>query len=410
MSGRGAAQFIGYGLTALSVWLAWEILKAPVAQRAPPALAVRVAPASPEVLRRAAESELAAGRGDNASALAADSLARAPFDARALRVRGLAAAEAGQTAQADQLVTLAGNWSLRDDPAHAWLVEQRLRQGDYKSSFAHADTLVRRRTDIRPQVFSLFETASVADPKALQAVATLLAANPPWRRAYFTYLQGKPERDALLFALAVALESSPARFTSTELSWLYQRWLSERRFGAVVALREQIKRPDQADLLLNGEFSRPTADRIEPFGWKLGIGSGLTVEVVEDDQNARNLALRTEYDGYGSRTLTSQVLTLKPGRYLFSAYHRVESDAGLASLSWRLTCIDTGAKVAELPIGKDGTTAGASWVTTRVPLVVIDTGCTVQRLSLTPRPADRRTPITAWFDNLQIRRSPDADL
>ena len=126
-STRGVTQHIGYGLLALSVWLAWEVLKAPVAARAPPSIGVRIAATSPEVLRRAAEAEFTAGRPGNAEALAEESLVRAPFNARALRVRGLAAAEAGETEQADQLLTLAGNWSLRDDPAHAWLVEYRLR-------------------------------------------------------------------------------------------------------------------------------------------------------------------------------------------------------------------------------------------------------------------------------------------
>ena len=81
-------ELLGYGLIAASVWLAWEVVKAPVALRAPPALAVRVAPTSPEVLRRAAERELLAERNDNAISLSQESLARAPFNARALRVRG----------------------------------------------------------------------------------------------------------------------------------------------------------------------------------------------------------------------------------------------------------------------------------------------------------------------------------
>jgi len=391
---------------AVSIWLAWEILKAPVAERAPPALAVRIAAGSPEVLRRAAESELTAKRPENASALADESLRRAPFNARALRVRGLAAAGAGGNEQADQLLTLAGNWSLRDDPTHAWLVEYRLRRGDYASSFAHADTLVRRRTDLRPQVFSLFATASAADPRALQAVAGLLAAAPPWRLAYWGYLQDAPEGDALLFSLAVALESSATPFTPFELSRLYRTWLQERRLTAVAALREQIGRPSRIDGLLNGDFSSPSSEHISPFGWRLGVGAGLTVEVVDDDYDPDDLALRMEYDGYGSTTIAEQYLTLKPGEHAFSAEHRVESSAGLASLWWRMICVEDRKQLMEARATGEAPTADGSWVAARIEFTVPDEGCVVQRLSLMPRPADRRAPIIAWFDEVQLDRLP----
>ena len=59
-----------------------------------------------------------------------------------------------------------------------WLIERRLRQGNYVSAFAHADTLVRRRQDIQPEVFSLFTLAGVQDPqRSLPVTADLLAAN-----------------------------------------------------------------------------------------------------------------------------------------------------------------------------------------------------------------------------------------
>ena len=401
-STRGVTQHIGYGLLALSVWLAWEVLKAPVAARAPPSIGVRIAATSPEVLRRAAEAEFTAGRPGNAEALAEESLVRAPFNARALRVRGLAAAEAGETEQADQLLTLAGNWSLRDDPAHAWLVEYRLRQGDYASSFAHADTLARRRTDIRPQIFSLFTTAAASDPEALRAVANLLAAAPPWRGAYWSYLKGADQGDELLLSLAIALESSASPFTQRELSWLYQRWLGERRLAAIGALREQVRRPAPADLVLNGSFSGSSAEEISPFGWKLGRSAGLTVEVVEDDRDSRNLALRAEYDGFGSAAIAEQVLTLSPGPYVFSADYRIESDAARASLWWSLVCIDDRKQLAEARATGERATPGASWAAVRVDFTVPEQGCLVQRLSLTPRPADRRAPIAAWFDDVDI--------
>lgn len=87
--------FAGYVFVAVAIWLAWEVCKAPLSVRAPAALAVRLAPTSPEVISRAAEAELVAGRVDNAKALSKQALAKAPFDPRSLRVRGLAEAKTG---------------------------------------------------------------------------------------------------------------------------------------------------------------------------------------------------------------------------------------------------------------------------------------------------------------------------
>ena len=161
------------------IWLGWQVALVPLAARAPSEHAVRLSPGSAEVLARAAEGEMRAGDMEDAGYLARLSLSKAPFDVEALRVLAMSEAEAGRTDQADELMTLAGNWSLRDSAAHSWLIESRLRRGNYASAFAHADTLVRRRADLRPQVFNLFSTAAETDPRAGPYLASELADSPP---------------------------------------------------------------------------------------------------------------------------------------------------------------------------------------------------------------------------------------
>src|SRR5690606_14836052 len=89
-------DIVSGGLIVVGVLLAWQIAIQPLMLRAPVDLAIRLAPGSPTVLRRAAESELAAGRIDNAASLSRDALVRSPFDVRALRVIGLSEAGAGR--------------------------------------------------------------------------------------------------------------------------------------------------------------------------------------------------------------------------------------------------------------------------------------------------------------------------
>lgn len=401
-------DLLGYALVGASVWLGWEVVKAPVAMRAPPALAVRVAPTSPEVLRRAAESELLAGRNDNAVALSQDSLARAPFNARALRVRGLAAARAGDEFAANQMLTLAGNWSLRDDPAHAWLVEYRLRRGDYSSSFAHADTLARRRPDLHARIFDLYTTAALHDPRATGVLVRLLAAAPPWRAAYWNYLHQRDGSDALLLTLAVALERTEHPFDRNELSGLYGKWLGERRFDAARYLRDQLGRPTPTQALQDGGFSDPPERRILPFAWRFGTGAGLAVEVTEDDLDSRNKALLVHYNGRGLHVAAVQHVLLSPGSWVLSGRRRMEGGKG-AGLALRVTCSTTGAELATLnPAAGDA--RATAWEAMSVHFVVPADGCPAQIVSLITRPGDRPGSLTAWFDDLAIRPASAGDL
>jgi hypothetical protein len=395
---------LGYALVAVSVWLGWEALKAPVVERAHPAMALRLAPGSPEALRRAAEGELLAEEWEDAAFLADRSLASAPFNARALRVRGLSAARTGNVDQADQLLTLAGNWSLRDDPAHAWLVEHRLRQGSYSSAFGHADTLARRRRDLHEQVFNLFMTAAIEDPRAVPSLVRLIAANPPWRASFLQALQRREDGDALLLNLAVALGPTSAPLTDPELSRIYQGWVRERRYAAIAGLRRALGRPALGTEVQNGDFSQAVEEQLPPLGWSFGAAAGLSVQIMEDDLRPSNRALRIDYDGYRTTVAASQLLLLAPGRHDFSVRYRLEN-LSPASFEWILTCVEGGAPLMRLRLPDDQATG--DWKIMRATVDVSES-CTAQTLTLAPRAADRRSPFAVWFDDVEVRPAGSA--
>ena len=398
--GRPAARgLLGYVFIAVAVWLGWEVVKVPVVDRAPPALALRMAPGSPDALRRAAEGELVAEDWEDAAFLADRSLAAAPFNARALRVRGLAASRRGAVEQADQLLTLAGNWSLRDDPAHAWLVEHRLRQGSYGSAFAHADTLVRRRRDLHEKVFNLFTTAAVQDPRALPPLVRLLAASPPWRTSYLLSVQRREGADAVVLSLALALQTTATPLTDRELSRVYESWSAERRYTAIRALRRGLARPPTDAEIQNGDFSTPVENQLPPFGWTLGTAPGLMVEIMEDDGLPENAALRVVSDGYGEPTVARQLVLLSPGRYTFSGRYRLENVAETA-FEWSVRCVEGGPPLAEIRLPLEEPQVGG-W-TAFATGVTVPEGCTAQRLLLRPRAADRRSPLMVWFDDIDL--------
>ena len=409
-SGFGLRDVLGYVLVAGAVWLGWEAIKAPLAERGAPALAVRLAPTSAEVLRRAAEAELVAKRFENAQALADESLGRAPFNAGALRVRGLAEARLGDNARADEMLTLAGNWSLRDDPAHAWLIENRLRRGDYRSAFAHADTLARRRPDLYPSLFRLFTAAAVQDPRALPVIAGLLASNPPWRLAFLEHLHKTEKGAPVVGGLALALQRTKAPFTDYELQRVYEVWVGAGRFQGIRELRRRLGRPPLSSLLQSGTFETAADDQIQPFGWTIVPAAGISGAIVEDDLDVDNRALRVEYDGFASGVFIRQVLLLTPGRYVLVGQTRSETPMVDTRLAWRAVCAGSG-RVLTGPSSNtgEGTT---DWKFFRVAFTVPHENCQAQWLQLAAVPGDRRTSIAAWFDNLGIRavsdKQPDA--
>jgi len=338
---------VGYGLIVASIWAGWEIVKAPLMERAPMSLALRIAPQSPEVLRRAAEAALAANRTEDAARLSEQSLVAAPFNVRALRVRGLAEARGGDSEVADQLLTLAGNWSLRDDPAHAWLVEYRLRRGDYGSSFAHADTLARRRSDLHGQLFDLFTTAAINDPRAFPALLRLLSQDSPWRLPYIDYLLGRQDTDGLILALGVALNKSRRPLSVYESGQINRSWLTEGRFGAMRHLAAS--RPGGGAMVVNGDFSEPILPDALPLEWNLRTGAGLAVQVTPGVE-PRSQALSAHYSGYGPAVLAEQLLLLEPGRHAFVADQLIDLPAPQTGLAWIIRCANSERILANLPL------------------------------------------------------------
>lgn len=398
---KTAASAAVYGLTVAAVWLGWEMVKAPVADRAPPTVAVRLAPHSPGVLRRAAEGELAAGRVANASALASASLARAPFSARTLRVVGLTAARSGDVDRADSILTLAGNWSLRDDPAHAWLIERRLRQGNYASAFAHADTLARRRVDGNDPIYNLFTTAVLVDQRALPHLAAAVARNPSWRSAFVAYLIQRDDADPVIFALGLTLARRASGYFDDELSWIYQSWYAERRFDAIRLLQSQLGRPANVDDVQNGDFGDPSESALVPFGWRLDPAPGISTAMIEDDVRPNEVALRVEYDGYASGVVAEQILMAAPGAHVLEGQERLEASSSSSRLRWTIQCVENGESLARQPVSVAAQSPDR-WTAFQMSFVVPASGCGVQRLKLETDPGDRRATTIAWFDKLSI--------
>jgi len=396
---RRVAEAGAYALVALSIWLGWQVIREMAVERLPAKQSIALSPASPAVLGRAAEAEFAADRFDNAEFLARQSLRRAPFNVQALRIHGLTTAESGRDLQADDMLTLAGNWSLRDDPTHAWLTSYRLSRGDYGSAFAHADTLARRRDDLKPQLFRLFTTAGASDPRALTVLAGLVAAEPPWRSTYLSGLYQTEAGMGLAANLAIALQPTEAPFNNPELANLYVQLLAKNRLPAMAAIRMRLGRPAAGSGLVNGDFE--VADQPLPYEWQLFNAGGAVAEILPDDLRGDS-ALRAQFGSYASAPLAQQFVQLKPGTYRFSGQARAEVGDPGERLAWGVYCFETGAKIGESRIASNP--GETRWEAFAFSFEVPTKGCSAQWVRLVPKPGDRRTAVVGWFDNFLIAR------
>lgn len=389
-------------VSAVGAALAWQIVVQAASERMPANAALNLAPGSARLLALAAEAELEAGRIEAAEALARQALRAEPLNVRALRVLGVAAGRRGAVERADELVTQAGNWSLRDGPAHAWLIERRLRQGDYASAFAHADALMRRSPDVHPQLFELMTTAIAADRRALGPIAERLALQPSWREPFIHALAAAPGGAEGAATLAVMLQPGRTPFSDAELGALLTRLVDAGQLRAAADLRRRL-RPTGWATPFDGEFDdRPGP---APFRWRIVAGAGASVEIAPDDVAPNQSALRVEYDGYSTPGLINQLIVLPAGAYELSGRWRSETPLPDGRLAWTVTCAQGGAAIGE---AKQPAAAGETPWRPFAARFVVPSGCEGQWLHLKPLSGDRRTTLVVWYDGLNIRPSAAA--
>lgn len=386
-----------YAVIVLGIWLAWQILTQAAVSVGPTSLALRLAPRSPAVLARTAQDELDAGRFEAARRLAGQSLSHAPFNVPALRVAGMAAAREGDETTADRILTLAGNWSLRDDVTHGWLVGRRLRQDRSASALAHADTLMRRRADLRPAYFDMMIAAALNhDVQAQAALVRLLARNPPWRRDFFIRAVRRPEGALVAAATLDALHASDHAVSDAERAQVYVALVRTGRADILFPLRTRLE-GEGRPVLTDGGFE--SGGGTPPFGWRLRSAPGVVAQIAPLSEG-RGHALHATLSDLGGRTVAEQLTTLPPGRWRLSARFRVSEGALNDRVAWTVGCASA---TAGRPLARMALTAesAGAW-TTVAHAFEIPPACPAQWLRLTSMRQDRRDQSEIQLDDVKI--------
>jgi len=366
-----------------------------------PEAALKLGRDSPEVLASAALNAWQAKDAKHASRYALAALDRSPLNVHALRVRGLALDSAGMAAQAETLMQFAGTRGWRDDGVQAWLMRDDIAKHRFDQAFRHADALARRRIELWPVLFLLFEVGA-GDPDSSKAIADRLASRPHWRESFLERLAASRQKDAAVERMFQLVDQGPAPLAGSELADYPRRLAGQGRFRDAFAALQSYRngRP-----LTGSPFDGGFTDQqgVAPFAWERLGKPGVSLDMDPAPDRASSNALRVEYDGYSATDLMRQALAPQPGDYLLTGEVRPQQgDAGI--LAWQARCAADGKILATASVSP-GATPNV-WAQFAVRLTVPPQGCDGVWLVLAESPQDHRSSNVTWYANLALRPVP----
>jgi hypothetical protein len=348
-----------------------------------------------------ANQKLAAG-GDpaEAEALARQALRADPLESGALVTLGMAADAAGDSDEAAKLMGLGAAQSPRNAGAELWLLNQRLREGDYADALARADVILRSQPDMADQIGPTLVVLA-ANEAARPALVTALAADPPWREWYLGELARSAASPAATYDVLAALPGGPR---TEELQPYLNQLVRAGDYSLALLAWMHFLPPAQSTNLayaFNGDFELPLSGL--PFDWTFARIAGASQDVVDTGEADAGRALRVVFAGRRLRFgNVSKLLVLPPGQYELASLVRTDALNTAHGLDWRVVC----AEGAKQPLGTTPPVSdtGGRWQPLGVTFTVPPTGCRAQWLRL-ESVAEETIRGTVYLDKVVVRRA-----
>lgn len=353
---------------------------------------------SAEVLASAALDAWQAKDAKRTSRYALAALDRSPLNVRALRMRGLGLDSLGMAAQAESVMQFAGTRGWRDDGVQAWLMRDDIVKHRFDDAFRHADALARRRTELWPVLFLLFEVGA-GDPDSSKAIAERLGSRPHWRESFLESLALSKQKDPAVARMFQLVDQGRAPLTGSELSDFPKRLAGQGRYRDAFATLLSYR---NGRALTGSPFDGGFTDRqgVAPFAWARLGKPGASLDMDPAPDRASSNALRVEYDGYSAADLMQQALAPQPGDYLLTGEVRPQDgDAGI--LAWQARCAADGKVLASVSAAPGATPN--TWSRFAVRFTVPAQGCDGVWLVLTETPRDHPSSNVTWYANLAVR-------
>jgi tetratricopeptide (TPR) repeat protein len=403
----GRMVLVGFVLIGL-MWVGWRIVADTAGRNAAasdPETALAWMPSEARALDELASREIEKSGGDlnAARGLAERALRSNPLDARALAVLGLIAERLGDEARAGNLMRLSGARTWHDMSTQAWLLKHDIQRGDFDRALSHIDALLRTNPEFFEQSTPVL-VAFTIDQTTFNALARLLATNPPWRARFLAQLSAQLSDGGRLVQLYAALQDGQHPPEAMELKPYLDRLIRDGRFAEAYQSWRETLSPQQRTsefLLYNGDFAAPI-DGL-PFNWVLYPTRGMNIQVVASPGKDKGRALQFQFSGTRVEPFTvGQLMLLPPGEYRFTGKVRAEKLRTQRGLEWQISCADPPSNILARTDLVANTTP---WTSFSVVFTVPHADCRSQwlKLEIASRTAsERQIEGQVWYDNLRI--------
>lgn len=398
--GRRAAAWAAAAASPLVVYFVVKAAAAGVA----PAAALAVAPLPPadpaptlKYLGRIAQQPTFRAD-ESVMRTAREGLARLPLAFEPFFVAARAAEQRGDLARAIALMEEARRRRPSFPAVRMQLMVYYTKAERYREALAEVDVLLRRNDELRPVLLPELSKL-IGDARGREALAVVLADEPPWREQFFNAAGARrlnPADAQDLYRRIRALKRGGDLRLERQL--ILQAHASIGNYaGARQMLVAALPERDRAAsrYIFDGSFRGTAVPR--PFGWKF---EDLDVGRAEPARDGGRTYLDIAYFGGRSVILAEQMLALQPGRYTLRLSARSDSGVTSGTLFWRISCLPAQTQIGLLVLNP----AGSADRRFASPFTVPATGCASQSLRLIAEPGDVAAVVNLQVSAMEIAR------
>lgn len=309
-----------------------------------PNVAVRFDPSQPVALTALADESLLGADEQKARKdavrYAKAAIAASPLSPAAVRVIGLAVADAKRPMIEKQLMVLSRKLSRRDLGAHLWWIEYHVGLGQAAEALRSYDLALRTSMAARTLLLPILYSA-LADRQLQDELVPYLKSERSWVPELIIFATATGRSSTRLVRPLVESGSYPR---TTEFSRLARQMMEnllangdfegvERVYGALPVDRRQ---------LVQASFSKGSVDQqYVPVSWDLSgrATTGAELEVADIEGAVPQYKIRAFTGPGGVKTAARKLLFLKPGRYQLASTASVILSAPQQEVKWVLTCV-----------------------------------------------------------------------
>jgi hypothetical protein len=330
-----------------------------------------------------------------AETFAKQSVSASPMRQQNLGILGTAMHARGDPMGAQAIFLAANQLGWRDALTQSYWFDWALKAGDVGQAAMRADALLRTgsMTDQILDILPLLDEA----PGGRTVMATRLANDPPWSRAYIRRTASL-DPDTLASRTFILNRASKAGFKADCVAvGETSRDLVARGMGnAAAGLWFPLCRPDQDARkgIIDGGFEQAQATPVTPFGWQLIRNGAVDVRVVDAPPPGTGKALYVESTSPLQEPVARQFTLLRPGSYRLTWGATGSGASGSGQVS--VACLPSRTGLPQTKVIALGNNRFAS------DFSVPGEACGGQWITITTEAKSDADPASLYVDDLKI--------